>query len=69
VLKQQNASNVEKFERRKHWADRRSNSDRRNPARLHAMANDCRDGIPRRFSDLTGDLSDGEIWWDSDSVE
>ena len=69
MLKKQSASNVETYERRKHWSDRRSNIDRRNPFRLYSAGNDCRDGVPRRSSDITGELSDGEIWWNKDAVE
>jgi len=56
-------SNVETIERRKHWRDRRVESDRRNPERLR-VAYDCRSGVPRRESDLAGELPEGDIWWD-----
>jgi hypothetical protein len=61
--KKSDSSNVEPVERRKHWRDRRSGSERRNPARLQFTANECRSGQPRRASDLSGELSDGDIWW------
>lgn len=51
-------------DRRKHWRDRRSGSDRRSPARHDHDAYDCRSGLPRRESDLGGDLDDGEVWWE-----
>jgi len=63
VLKQNNGSNVEPLNRRKHWLDRRSNDDRRNPARQHLENYDCREDNPRRRSDICGELGDGEIWW------
>lgn len=53
-------------ERRKHWRDRRLLSDRRNPERLLHAGVDCRSGTPRRESDIGGELSDGDIWWESD---
>lgn len=56
-------SNVEPAERRKHWRDRRANADRRNPQRLRLVSYDCRSGQPRRTSDVGGELSDGEVWW------
>lgn len=53
-------------ERRKHWRDRRMIPDRRNPERLQRTAFDCRSGIPRRQSDIGGELAEGEIWWEED---
>jgi len=50
-------------ERRKHWRDRRAGGDRRNPQRLRLVSYDCRSGAPRRQSDVTGEVSDGEVWW------
>jgi hypothetical protein len=51
-------------ERRKHWRDRRVNADRRSPQRLQRSTYDCRSGIPRRASDLGGELAEGEVWWE-----
>ena len=59
-------SNVSKIERRKHWRDRRGNSERRNPARISHMDDECRDGAPRRDADLAGKLVEGEHWWSGD---
>jgi len=56
------------IERRKHWRDRRAFPDRRNPVRLLHCEHDCRSGVPRRQSDISGEQADGEIWWNSDSV-
>ena len=56
-------SNVEAVERRKGWSDRRSSGDRRNPQRLQQVSEDCRSGQPRRQSDISGDVNDGEVWW------
>ena len=56
-------SNVEPEERRKHWRDRRASEDRRNPQRLRLVSYDCRSGRPRRQADVSGDVSDGEVWW------
>ena len=53
-------------ERRKHWRDRRVNPDRRNPERLQRSGYDCRSGVPRRQSDIGGELADGEVWWVAD---
>lgn len=56
-------SNVAIIERRKHWRDRRVDGDRRNPERLLHAGEDCRQGSPRRISDISGDSNDGEVWW------
>lgn len=55
-----------KEERRKHWRDRRITPDRRNPERLQRAAYDCRSGVPRRQSDIGGELVDGDVWWQQD---
>lgn len=55
-----------KVERRKHWRDRRVTPDRRNADRLQRSDYDCRSGIPRRQSDLAGELADGEVWWEQE---
>jgi hypothetical protein len=52
-----------KRERRKQWGDRRMLADRRNPERQLHAGFECRSGVPRRKSDLGGDLGDGEVWW------
>jgi hypothetical protein len=58
------AAGVEpKYERRKQWSDRRMLADRRNLERQLHAGFDCRSGVPRRKSDLGGDLGDGEVWW------
>jgi len=69
--KKSDSSNVKQVERRKHWRDRRSGSERRNVGRLQLAVYDCRSGQPRRASDLGGELSDGDIWWEKgiNSVE
>lgn len=59
-------SNVKRIERRKHWRDRRTHADRRNPGRLGQAEFDCRSYAPRRKSDITGSLVEGEIWWGGD---
>jgi len=38
-------------------------AERRNPERQQHAGFDCRSGVPRRKSDLGGDLADGEVWW------
>ena len=58
-----------KEERRKHWRDRRVTPDRRNATRLQRASFDCRSGIPRRQSDLAGELADGEIWWEKENIQ
>ena len=55
-----------KQERRKHWRDRRVTQDRRCQERLQRTEYDCRSGIPRRQSDIGGELADGEVWWEED---
>jgi len=64
--KKSDISNVEQVERRKHWRDRRSGSERRSVGRLRLTVYDCRSGQPRRASDLSGELNDGDIWWQKD---
>ena len=61
--KKQNTGSPVTVERRKHWRDRRTGSDRRNPQRLRLVSYDCRSGQPRRQSDIAGELSDGDVWW------
>lgn len=53
------------LERRKHWRDRRVSPDRRSPERLEHSEYDCRSGVPRRASDIAGELADGEVWWET----
>jgi hypothetical protein len=57
------SSNIEPVERRHAWQDRRSGTDRRNPQRLRLVTYDCRTSQPRRKSDLSGELADGDVWW------
>lgn len=68
MSKKDSISNIEVLERRKHWQDRRSNADRRNPARLCLSSYDCREET-RRSSDLTGQLTEGEVWWNNNAVK
>ncbi len=63
MSKKGSVSNVESVERRKDWSDRRAGDDRRNPQRLRRVSDDCRTGQPRRQSDISGDLNDGDVWW------
>ncbi len=63
MSKKGSTSNVEAVERRKEWNDRRAGDDRRNPQRLRLVSYDCRSGQPRRQSDISGELNDGDIWW------
>ncbi len=65
--KKHSVANVEVIERRKHWLDRRAGVDRRNPERMRLHTYDCRGGLPRRASDLAGELADGDIWWKTDA--
>ena len=69
MSKKHSVANVEEIERRKEWNDRRSGDDRRNPERLRLVSYDCRSGQPRRASDLSGELTDGEIYWHKSAVE
>ena len=50
-------------ERRKHWRDRRVTQERRSRERIMRSDYECRSGVPRRSSDVGGELTDGEIWW------
>ena len=43
-----------------------SGPERRNAERLSHMDGDCRNNIPRRESDLAGELDEGELWWSGD---
>jgi len=52
-----------RVERRKHWRDRRRDIERRNTARNQHENYECRSGVPRRQSDVAGELYDGEVWW------
>lgn len=63
MLKKGSESNVERVERRMHWRDRRSGKDRRSDVRVMLSNFDCRSGKPRRSSDISGALAEGEIWW------
>ena len=63
MSKKHNATNVESVERRKHWRDRRLSADRRNSGRLYLTSFDCRSGQPRRSADVSGELADGDVWW------
>jgi hypothetical protein len=71
MLKKHSVANVEPltgpYERRKLWVDRRTGGDRRSAARLRMHADECRSGLPRRASDLAGELVDGEVWWRVDA--
>ena len=49
--------------RRANWAERRSSEERRNDYRVSVMQDDCRRGVPRRESDISGDASEGNVWW------
>lgn len=64
MSKEDNVVNTEPVERRKHWRDRRKEGDRRNPERLRLLTYDCRTRQLRRESDLGGELTDGDVWWD-----
>jgi hypothetical protein len=66
MSKKSSVANVEKVERRRHWRDRRNGNDRRSNGRLQLTGTDCRSGLPRRASDLSGELAEGEIWWNKD---
>ena len=69
MSKKSSVANVETIERRKHWRDRRVSADRRNPERLRLVSYDCRSRSPRRVADVTGELTDGDVWWNSSSTK
>ena len=64
MLHNEKSKGDKKEERRKHWRDRRVSPERRNPERLQRTDFDCRSGVPRRQSDIGGELAEGEIWWE-----
>ena len=68
MSKKGSVSNVKAVERRKDWIDRRAGGDRRNLQRLRLLSDDCRSGQPRRQSDISGDLNDGDVWWNKAGV-
>ena len=64
VMSEKNSfSNIETVERRMHWRDRRTGSDRRSSMRLNLNSTECRSESPRRSADVGGELSDGDVWW------
>ena len=69
MSKKSSVANVETIERRKHWRDRRVSGDRRNPERLRLVSYDCRSGAPRRVADVTGELTDGDVWWNKSATK
>ena len=69
MSKKSSVANVETIERRKHWRDRRVSGDRRNPERLRLVSYDCRSGSPRRVADVTGELTDGDVWWNKSATK
>ena len=69
MSKKSSVANVETIERRKHWRDRRVSDDRRNTERLRLVSYDCRSGLPRRAADVTGELTDGEVWWNKGATK
>mgnify|MGYP001820378583 CR=1 FL=1 len=68
MLKKKSESSLQSGNRRRHWRDRRTGHDRRNSERLNKSSYDCRDGSPRRAADISGELSDGEIWWNKETI-
>jgi len=68
MSKKSSVANVEVIERRKHWQDRRVSADRRNSERMRQVSYDCRSGVPRRTADVTGELADGDVWWNKDTT-
>ena len=63
MSKKSSVANTEAVERRKRWRDRRKDSERRSSVRFNLSGVVCRSGLPRRASDVSGELTDGEIWW------
>lgn len=55
-MKFQHDSPLFNHDRRLNWSERRSGNERRNPYRVRQMTSDCRQGVPRRESDITGEL-------------
>ena len=46
------------------WTERRSASERRNLHRISLILEDCRQGAPRRESDISGSVNETDIWWE-----
>ena len=63
--KKDSIANIEPIERRKQWQDRRSGDDRRNSGRLNLNNYDCRSRWPRRTADVSGELADADVWWNT----
>lgn len=51
-------------DRRLNWSERRDDKERRNQFRVQLMPEDCRRGIPRRESDITGNRNEADVWWE-----
>ena len=60
---QQNKANPS-HDRRLNLRERRTNTERRNTYRVQHMQEDCRRGVPRRESDITGSVNEVDIWWE-----
>jgi hypothetical protein len=41
--------------------------ERRNQQRLQRSYDDCRSGVPRRQSDIGGELAEGVVWWEQNN--
>ena len=51
-------------DRRLNWRERRGDDDRRNTCRIQHMPEDCRRGVPRRESDVSGTSKEVDVWWE-----
>jgi hypothetical protein len=60
---QQNKQNPS-HDRRLNWRERRGDNERRNPYRVQQMQEDCRRGVPRRESDVSGVTNEVDVWWE-----
>ena len=50
-------------EQRRSDFDRRASDERRNQERLKHMQGECRKNAPRRATDASGRLVEGQLWW------
>ena len=63
-MKSQQDKHHSNSDRRLNWRERREADERRNPYRVQQMSDDCRRGVPRRESDISGNSNEVDVWWE-----
>lgn len=63
-MRSQRSKHNSGHDRRLNWRERRSSNERRNPVRVQHMPEDCRRGVPRRESDVSGSTNEVDVWWE-----